>query len=187
MASYTNIPGWLTNDLREGKITNKMFNVMFWLFSRANFKTGIVRMTSAKRILDEQWADDYEDDRPSKRTIQEALYRLDKCGYIASHYVKGQRGSYAVTINNYSALVKGVDGALTETLLNPTDTLDWRDLPKARCADNEVADCADASADAALTPRRGCAEASAYTLISAVSSLSPLTAVSGTNQATNRP
>jgi hypothetical protein len=49
---YTNIPGWLTADLFSGKITNKMYNVMSWLFYRVNFKNGVVKMVSAERIAE---------------------------------------------------------------------------------------------------------------------------------------
>jgi hypothetical protein len=31
MSTYTNIPGQLIQDLRNGKITNRMFNIVVWL------------------------------------------------------------------------------------------------------------------------------------------------------------
>jgi len=174
MADYTNIPGWLTRDLWDGKITNKMFNVMVWLFSRANFKTGIVKMVSAKRIQLEQWADDREQDRPCERTIQEILYRLDQCRYITSHHQQGVRGSYPVTLHNYPAVKKSKDGAVIQVVLNPTETLDWHDLPKTRSGDKQPDLCGDASG---RTSGEGSCDASgdasAYTSITSVSPVSP--------------
>src|ERR1035437_7044716 len=108
--SYTNIPGQLTDDWTSGTITSKMFLVLVWLYTNANFQTGVVgdrkgkRVTAAK-IRDEAWADDSENHRPCLRTVQEYLYRLDKCGYITRLKVDGRKGSYKVTIHNYTALI----------------------------------------------------------------------------------
>jgi len=162
MADYTNLPGWLTADLFSGKITNKMFNVMVWLFYRANFKTGVVKRVSADRIRAEQWADDREADRPSERTVQECLWRLDKCGYISSAHVQGQRGSYSVTIKNYPAVMIDDKGAVSYKVIHPTETIDWHDLPKQRCGDKAPDLCPEASGDASGDAS---GEASAYTTV----------------------
>src|ERR1035437_349247 len=167
--SYTNIPGQLTDDWTSGTITSKMFLVLVWLYTNANFKTGVVgdrkgkRVTAAK-IRDEAWADEGED-RPCLRTVQELLYRLDKCGYITRLKTLGKRGSYKVILHNYAALIKGKDGALKEVVLSPRDITDWRDLPKLRCTDDLDSDCAEASDDTALTLHGDCTEASALALV----------------------
>jgi hypothetical protein len=179
MSAYTNIPGQIVEDLREGKITNKMFNVLFWLYSRANFKTGLVRMASSKRVLNEMWVDENEDDRPSLRTIQEILYKLRMCGYITSLRTPHAKGSYVVMIHNYPAQKKDEDGALIDVVLNPKETTDWHDLPKTRCAEEIDSECAEASADVAQTLRRECAEASAYTSLSPDAPDSSLSTLSG--------
>lgn len=174
MTNYVNIPGELLDEWTSGTITTKMFLVLVWLRSNANFKTGVVgdkkgkRVTAAK-IRDEAWSDDTEDGRPSLRTVQELLYRLDKCGYITRYTVKGKKGSYKVVIHNYTALIKGVGSAQKEVVLNPKDTMDWHDLPKTRCTEDLDSNCAEASADAALTLQGGCAEASALSLVTLVS------------------
>jgi hypothetical protein len=142
MANYIHIPKSLQDDLWEGRITSKMFHVMEWLLARANFKTGEVRMVSAKRILHEQWNDD-EDKLPDDRTIQRIIQRLHNCHYIVSHYKPGSKLSYKVTINNYQTAKRDKNGvvmrddelSVIEAVLNQIDTLDWRELLNPDVAD----------------------------------------------------
>lgn len=148
MSEYVNIPLWVFNELHAGRINNKMFSVLVWLFRRANWRNGTVRQVSAKRIIAEMWGDDHEDKRPTERTIQEYLYRFHACHYIESKHVQGQRGSYTVTINNYPAMKTDENGAVTFEVVNVAETSDWRDLPKTRCGDEGGSDCGDASSGA---------------------------------------
>lgn len=145
---YTRIPDWIFDELRSGKINSKMFLVLSWMFKHADWKTGIVRKVSAKRIREEMWGDEVEDKRPSLRTIQEYLWRFRECDYWKSSHIPGQRQTYIIALNNYIAVTTDKEGARIEELLRPTKTKDWHDLPKTRCADNDGFDCADVSGDA---------------------------------------
>jgi len=163
---YTRIPDWAFDELRSGKINSKMFLVLCWMFKHANWKTGVVKKVSAKRILDEMWGDEVEDKRPSLRTIREYLYRFRECGYWKSSHVPGQRQTYTITLNNYFAVILDEDGAATEKVLRPLETKDWHDLPKTRYSDNDESDCRDASTDASP-------ESSSYTTLGTTPSQHP--------------
>ena len=171
---YYKIPLQLFEDLANGKITNKMFVVLVWLYRRADFYTGVVKQVSARRILGDLWADDREDGRPTERTIQELLYRLRECRYFTSHHVQGVRGSYCITLNNFVA-VKRNDGETTAiALLRPTETLDWHELPKKRRGDSQLEVCADASDEISGD---GSGDASAYRELSSFSGISELSRI----------
>jgi hypothetical protein len=173
MANYTNIPNQLFDDLADGKINSKMFVVLVWLLRRANYSTGGVIKVSAPRIRAEMWGDDLEAAIPSERTIQEILKRLDRSGYITNHHIDGRRGTYAVTVNNYSASIKGPDGAPTSVVLNEVNTTCWRDLPEFDCSEKKDAGCGDPAVTAPVTVRGDCGDPSAYTSVSPASSNSP--------------
>ena len=145
MSSYIAIPYQLFADLSDGKISNRMFNILVWLYRRANFRTGIAQKVSAKRIQAEMWSGGYDDQQPSLRCIQRWFKRLCLCGYIRSHHVGGRRASYSVTICNFPTakrdengeIVRDADGYAEEIVLNPMDTLSWQDLPELAVAEND--------------------------------------------------
>jgi hypothetical protein len=151
---YMTIPHRLFDELSEGKLTTKMYLVLCWLYRRADWMTGVTKQVSAKRIIAEVWAEDEEP--PCERRVQEYLYRLTACAYIQSGHVPGKKGSYSVTINNFTALIIGEDNAVTYELLRPTISMDWRDLPKTRRGDKNASKRGEASGDTS-------GEASAYT------------------------
>lgn len=168
MNDYTALPNQLFRDLREGKINNTMFDILAWLYMRADYATGIVKKVSSKRIQAEMWGDEY-DEAPSLRTIQKWLKVLETCNYIKSGHVQGTRRSYVVVLTNYCTakrdengkIVLDADGDAEEIVLRPTQTGDYRDLPPSSCGDED----AEPSGDRAVSVRRACGEPSAYTLI----------------------
>jgi len=156
--------------------------------SRANFKTGVCIMVSAKRVLKETWNED-EEDCPGVRTIQRTLTRLHNCGYIQSHCKRGSKRSYKVTLNNFliakknddGVVVRDADGVAETIILNPTETLDWRELRSCGVADDDAEDgkamsgsCRRRDADVTGTCRGRDADVSIIHHTTSDSSLSPL-------------
>jgi hypothetical protein len=140
MTNYTNVPNQLFADLSEGKLTIRMFLIMLWLRHRAKYSTGVAQHVTSKKIQSALWTDEGDDKAPSIRTIQKDLKLMRLCGYIRSDHELGSRRSYAVTINNYITQVTAPDGSQRELTLNPTEPLDYRDLPANKVAEKDGED-----------------------------------------------
>lgn len=147
-STYTAFPNHLFDDLIQGKIDNMMFNVLVWLYRRANWKNGIAVRASSQQIRAELWGGwTYEKNPPSERTIQEKLRRLVEMGYIVSHHMAGRRGTYSISINNYPALTPAGE----EIILRPTETKSLDEVLAASCGDDDGESSAESSCDPAVS------------------------------------
>src|SRR5208282_5274561 len=146
--TYTAFPNQLFDDLVQGKIDNMMFNILIWLYRRANWKSGIAVRASSQQIRAELWGGwTYEKNPPSERTIQEKLRRLVQMGYIVSHHTAGRRGTYSISINNYPALTPSGE----EIILRPTVTKSLDEVLAASCGDNGGESSAESSGEPAVS------------------------------------
>jgi len=146
--TYTAFPNQLFDDLVQGKIDNMMFNILIWLYRRANWKSGIAVRASSQQIRAELWGGwTYEKNPPSERTIQEKLRRLVQMGYIVSHHTAGRRGTYSISINNYPALTPAGE----EITLRPTETKSLDEVLAAFCGDDSGESSAESSSDPAVS------------------------------------
>jgi len=146
--TYTAFPNQLFDDLVQGKIDNMMFNILVWLYRRANWKSGIAVRASSQQIRAELWGGwTYEKNPPSERTVQEKLRRLADMGYIVSHHTAGRRGTYSISINNYPALTPAGE----EIILRPTITKSLDEVLVASCGDNGGESSGESSADPAVS------------------------------------
>jgi hypothetical protein len=162
MKHYTAIPNQLFHDLREGKINSTMFLILSWLYKHANYRTGVAKHVSAPRIQAEMWADEY-DKAPTERTIQKWMKVLGLARYITSQHTPNSRRSYPVLLHNYPTVKRDengnplydAEGFAEEIVLNPTDTLDYRETDISSCAetcaDGDNGACADPSNERALS------------------------------------
>lgn len=170
---YVNTPMQYLRDLMDGKLTHRMFAVLYWLHARANWKTGVVRRASAAQIRAEMWAGTECETVPSLKAIQRTIKLLDNCGYIKSHHVPGRRGTYSITLKNY-VVERVADGVADKVVLNPADTLDWRELDAGLVADGVPDDVAEGSHERSHeSDRESDPERSAYTLTSTDTPASP--------------
>jgi hypothetical protein len=141
---YIALPYELDDVYNNGEITDSMFEVMRWLHRKADWSTGKVKMVSAKTIYFTI------NGRAEIRTLQDALQNLAACGWITTHRLKGQRGSYWVTIHNFVALT----GAQKDQVLNPKTVTPYKNGEPLACAE----ECGEGAKKTALTTRRQCGD-----------------------------
>ena len=55
---YVNLPRRFFEALAQGSITPLMFNVLAWIWARAEYKTGIAKRVTAQTIIDELYPAD---------------------------------------------------------------------------------------------------------------------------------
>lgn len=137
MEYYTKVPNRLYDDVKEGNITHDMFTILIWLYRRADYSSGKVKMVTAERIRAEMWGNSRK--VPATQTIRDSLRLLNEHGYICSYHKAGHSGSYPVRINNYEVTSKDAAGDVTNAVLNPTVTTGWQDDPESCRCDNDSA------------------------------------------------
>jgi hypothetical protein len=97
---FAAIPFSLIDAAGDGDITQSMLAVMVFLYRWAKWETGRVKRTSAPAIA--SWCQG----KWSEKTIQDAMLRLERQGYITRENTPGSHETYPVVIHNYVAKVR---------------------------------------------------------------------------------
>lgn len=147
---FTRIPFQLNDAFEAGDITAPMLVVMNYLHRHAKWSTGVVQKTSAPFIaLAFSSADAWKTD-----TVKDALRRLETQGYITRHMTLGSKKPYAITINNYLAVInepvmgkngkleRDPDGKLVynqkRVLINPREIKGCHDSDSSQSPDDHL-------------------------------------------------
>lgn len=141
---HARIPESLYEDLRHGKLTKMMFDVMSYLHRRADWRSGVADRVAASTILREMFGNEYH--KPSIKVVRRAISLLNGCGYIRSRRIQGSHDNYAVVINNY-VIERDRDGVREKWMINLSETKGWKEVRKRRVREDVPDAYPDASPD----------------------------------------
>jgi hypothetical protein len=116
---YVNLPLRFFQDRAAGRITPLMFDCLVWAWQHAGYRTGIVERASAGMILRDLWPN--KKGSPSLSSVQRALNRCGKCGYISlpKAYIHGE--NYRIFCHGY---VVASDGR--KLAIYPKETVSYK-------------------------------------------------------------
>jgi hypothetical protein len=174
---FAAIPFSLIDAAGDGDITQSMLAVMVFLYRWAKWETGRVNRTSAPAIA--SWCQG----KWSEKTIQDALLRLERQGYITRENTPGSHKTYPVVIHNYVAKVRhhvvGPDGKLERDgdgrhvtaasmeLINERQTVTWAEAQQGAlrraCAESSADSSADSYAEPSADSYADCSDNTTYT------------------------
>ncbi|MGA2632191.1 MAG: hypothetical protein ABSG54_18515 [Terriglobia bacterium] len=117
------IPQHFFESLHTGDITPSMFLTVAMLHNWTNWKTGIVRATSAGGM--QAWSHKAYSDK----TFSEALRRLELMGHITRKMRLGSHHDYPIVLHNY----KKCDDAGKVQVINPHTTKTWKEIENPQC------------------------------------------------------
>jgi hypothetical protein len=174
---FAAIPFSLIDAAGDGDITQSMLAVMVFLYRWAKWETGRVNRTSAPAIA--SWCQG----KWSEKTIQDAMLRLERQGYITRENMPGSHKTYPVVIHNYVAKVRrrvvGPDGKLERDgdgrhvtaasmeLINERQTVTWAEAQQGAlrraCAESSADSSADSYAEPSADSYADCSDNTTYT------------------------
>jgi hypothetical protein len=114
--------------LSQKEFTVTMLVALAIMRGWANYNTGVVPAVSASRLSTATR------NQISAEAFTEALRRLAQMGYITSHRVIGQKGSYRVTLHNFEITEWTQDNPpqMFTTTINEKKLLTWKDTRRQR-------------------------------------------------------
>ena len=148
---YTNFPRIFSQDLKEGRITRLMYDILLWVYENVNWKWCRVERASAEIIRQDIYPPRCGAPQPSVRTIQRNLKHLDGCGYISlpKHY--DLNNNYVIYVHGYVVELGGEKFAVDKRPTITYEALRRKNVATDDAADDERLSQVCRSYDEAMT------------------------------------